>query len=31
MCVENDNFSGSNDTYRVGKVLSGVDNVKIED
>ena len=31
VCVENDNFFGSNDTYRVGMVLSGVDNVKIED
>ncbi|KAL9281036.1 putative nucleic acid-binding, replication factor A [Arabidopsis thaliana] len=31
VCVENDNLSGSNDTYRIGKVWSGVANVKIED
>jgi len=31
VCVENDNFSGSNGTYKVGTVWSGVDNVKIED
>jgi len=31
VCVENDNLFGSNDTYRIGKVWSGVANVKIED
>jgi len=31
VCVENDNLSGSNDTYRIGKIWSGVANVKIED
>ena len=31
VCIENDNLSGRNDTYMVGKVWPGVDIVMIED